>query len=153
MITKRLGLSIAALAIALLIGIGLITSQTKSHNSASQAVTMGRPFDLNLDQTVTVEPSDLNVTLLNIEDSRCPSGVQCPWEGQVTTTLEVRRGDSVIRQIDLTRHVGQRELATQSIDGYSLELIEVDPHPQAERSLEPSDYAATFMLTDVVSQD
>jgi hypothetical protein len=60
---------------------------------AFQDVRLGVPFRLTYGERKTIEPEGLNITFQElIEDSRCPRGVVCFWEGRVVFTLKVETG-------------------------------------------------------------
>ena len=65
------------------------------------------------------------------EDSRCPAGVMCVWEGQATVTLNFARTQAPAGAADivLTLRAGHDELATKSDNGYTFKLIALEPAP------------------------
>ncbi len=137
-------------AIALGITFGLIMHRAPSENAATRTIRMGQPFELSLDQTATVESEALELMLTGIDDSRCPSDVQCPWAGQITTTIAVTKAGTPLGTVELTQQTGQEVAVRQMIDGYALELMTVSPYPQSDRP-DPPNYQATFRLTESTS--
>lgn len=72
-----------------------------------------------------------------IEDSRCPTGVQCVWAGQVR--LRVR--------IDFPGGVDSRELTLgkeEPIGPGTLTLVEANPYPEKDKMIYPEDYRFGF---------
>ena len=73
------------------------------------------------------------------EDSRCPTGVSCIWEGQVKVKLEVVSGGKS-QPIEFTRKASQAGGVTQAAFGYQIDLLEVNPYPAQTGKIKPEDY-------------
>lgn len=68
----------------------VVTDQTSSN---STSINSSFSQDVNLSIKDQVEfPDGLVVTLVEINDSRCPSGVMCVWAGELAATLEISGG-------------------------------------------------------------
>ena len=62
------------------------------------------------------------------EDSRCRTGVQCVWAGDIAAMLTVTTGGASQR---VTLHTGV-EPRRATVGGYAIELVTVDPYPGTE---------------------
>lgn len=86
----------------------------------------------------TVEIGDFELTPLAVlEDSRCPSDVQCVWAGQLRLSVRIDFDDSV----------GTRELTlgkAQHVGTGMLTLTEAEPYPKAGKPIYPEDYRFGF---------
>lgn len=60
----------------------------KNHNRQTEFDT---PITLNINEIIEFKDS-LKVTLIKIDDSRCPTGVQCIWAGELSATLSLLDG-------------------------------------------------------------
>lgn len=107
--------------------------------SASTAGESRTVLELRFDQSTVYQ--DLELRWLDVHDSRCPIGVVCVWEGQVTVTLEVERAKEDLVEVELTLHVGSEPERVTAF-GYQLQLQGVDPHPKKGKTPERSDYVA-----------
>lgn len=91
-----------------------------------------------------VHHGDAVLTPLQVgEDSRCPTGVQCVWQGRLTLLVEVeRRGED--RQAWVT--LGQGTLVGEHPmgDNYAFTLEEVRPTKTAEADIAPAEYRFRF---------
>ena len=66
-------------------------------------VPLGREFTLEVGQSALVDDSGLRVTLLGVaDDSRCPTDVQCVWEGDARVAVAVASTEAASR---LTKEV------------------------------------------------
>ena len=114
------------------------------------AAKMDGQFQLNINQTISFESDNLRLKLLNVtEDSRCPMGVRCTWEGQVTVLIHVIKQDQDIGDISLTYRSGNYDLATKTFDNYILKLVKVEPYPKQGDTLKSSDYRVTLVLSKI----
>jgi hypothetical protein len=106
-------------------------------------------FQLAINQTISFAHDHVRLKLLKVtEDSRCPSGVRCAWEGQVTVLIQVMKQDQHIADVSLTLRAGNHEeLATNRFDNYTIKLVKVSPHPESGNTIRTSDYRATLSLS------
>lgn len=97
----------------------------------------GVEIELRFDETV--EYQDLELSWLELEDTRCPIGVTCVWEGQIVATVEVARGEEESVELELVLQAGiEPEISRAS--NYELLMKGVDPHPKDGVTPERSDY-------------
>ena len=86
--------------------------------------------ELRFDETL--EHRSLELRWLELEDSRCPTGVSCIWAGQIVVTIELKRGDERSIELELVLRDGAPSAARQVL-GHELALhtnaeIEVSEH-------------------------
>ena len=87
------------------------------------------------------------ISILNIEDSRCPSDVTCVWEGEVKISVYVVKDKNPLGNFTLTSRAGDKNMATQTVDGYSIRVIEVNPYPVSTKQIPLSDYVVTLVVS------
>jgi hypothetical protein len=84
------------------------------------------------------------------EDSRCPAGTVCVWEGQAVAALWVSHGPSglgaEVERFSLTLRAGQAELATKAVLGKRFTLLAVDPYPESAVRIDPKQYVITLQV-------
>ena len=78
------------------------------------------------------------------EDSRCPAGAECVWQGNGRVRLHVRAGEAPATMLDLNTTLQPRET---TVAGYTLRLEALDPYPTAGSSPAPDGYVAALLLT------
>jgi hypothetical protein len=99
----------------------------------------GATFGARLGQSITVARRVVTPRAI-VEDSRCPSGVQCIQAGTVRLQARVQRG-------------AQASVATvglgspADIGGAWLHLAGVCPYPQVSRAIAPADYRLTLVVS------
>ena len=100
-------------------------------------------IELRLDRTEAV--ADLQIRWLELNDSRCPVGVTCPWGGVVTVSLGIRRNAADLGHIELSLRPG-REPEAVSAGAHRLRLQSVDPYPRDGVTTAREDYRAHIEL-------
>jgi len=104
-----------------------------------------RQYELRFDQVLDAD--GLEVTWQEVNDSRCPEGGVCVWEGEVGVLLGVRRDGQDLGAVSLTlRHPGD-ERAQARIAGRLIQLVEVTPHPVLDQETTRAEYLALVAVT------
>lgn len=75
-----------------------------------------------------------------IQDSRCPEGVVCVWQGEVTVELFVKMQET---EKVILKSFHQ---PADTMGKYTFELVEVYPYPKYKQPLEYKDYRITLRL-------
>ena len=102
-------------------------------------VSIGEDFSLHIGESASIRGEELQVRFLEVtEDSRCPRGVTCIWEGRVSCLVEITyRGslDSlVLTEPGLTNFPPE-----QSFHEYKL-TYHIEPYPQAGTEIAEDEY-------------
>ncbi|MGK5555736.1 hypothetical protein ACSNOI_29375 [Actinomadura kijaniata] len=138
----RMRSGLAALALAL--PVALLACGPADAGRRGDTVGEGRTFTLAPGGTARLEGADLAVTFTRVsQDSRCPRGVQCVWEGDVTVDVEaVTGGKATAHRLNLNR-----EPTGVTVAGHDLRLVAIRPDRVAGRPVPAGDYRADFTLT------
>ncbi len=90
-----------------------------------------------------VPESEVVITFETVaEDSRCPTGVQCVWEGDAAVRLRVEGGETPAATYTLhTNHRFEGEAAHGTI---RIRLVAVTPHPAVDAPVKAEDYRVTL---------
>jgi len=125
-----------------------------SYNYKSVFVTEYEDFDnLILNDTVSVSYHDclndgedqMYICLDSVlNDSRCPIGVYCFWEGNATVRFKFQKYNSKPVIFDLNTHKGFTNNII--IDGYKFTLLGLIPYPIANQKTEINDYMAKILI-------
>jgi len=97
------------------------------------------PFEIKLHQTIKVDGMEIEFS--GIEDSRCPSDVQCVWEGQAILTFGTfyqthHESHSFITAKVTTTYVGP----------YEITLNDISPYPTSTKDIS-EEYVATLGIS------
>ena len=120
---------------------------------------LGEPFDLRLNESVTVAGEGVQIEFRGIQtDSRCPSDVMCAWSGVVGLqfTATGPRGatghfvlggyadlDGVVRPV---MEAGVAPVGV--VDDYMISITHIRPYPaHHDQTIAPEEYVATLVVT------
>lgn len=109
--------------------------------------TFDKSFELAFDQTAIIDSDSLSIKFSNVaEDSRCPEGYDCVWQGQAKIAIKISSGNNDLGEINLISLAGHDSLAHGNFDNYSIELLKVGP-PKRDRELKLSDYFIILVVS------
>lgn len=108
------------------------------------AIPLDFPIGIKVGATESID-SELKMTLLTIEDSRCPSDVTCIWQGTVSATIQLEKGDKDLGIYTIPMET--IEGYEQTFDGYYIRLTNVEPYPISTMPIEQTDYTLTFFVS------
>ena len=133
---RKIGFLISAVAIAATVGCGGenpasaagqdTTSDPASVGGSANPLSNEGTIALKFDQPVMAS-EQLQVTWLDVGDSRCPEGVSCVWEGEVTITIGVVKSGQDLGVFDIRLHDGEEDKAIASVDGQTIHFLDMVP--------------------------
>ena len=91
-------------------------------------------------------PGGVSITFAAVsDDSRCPTGVTCVWEGDAVVQLRVEaKGDPAV---DLQLHANPRFNQEGRAGALTLTLVRLEPFPQGDRPIPRDAYSATLQIS------
>ncbi len=119
---------------ALMITVLLVTSCTQGVTAS-----LGEEFALPIGETAKITGEDIKIKFAEvIEDSRCPKGAVCIWQGRVSVLIEVTRGPStkptVLTQPGLSDADGAETYEDLKF------AFTVEPYPEVGKQIKPGEY-------------
>lgn len=112
----------------------------------SVGVSQSTEMRLSFGQTVFLWDANVPVTFADVlEDSRCPQGMECFWEGRVLVLLRIGESEKVIA-IQPSRLPTVVELHSPSSEGYCLVVTGIFPLRLSPEPPEKMAYALTFRM-------
>jgi hypothetical protein len=109
-------------------------------------VSLGQEFSLYMGETADMEGEELQIRFLDVvEDSRCPTGVTCVWEGRVSCMVEITYLESLHR-VALTQPGLTSWPAEKPFLRYQIEF-RVEPYPEAGKEIEKDEYQLVLRVT------
>jgi hypothetical protein len=105
---------------------------------------LGQEVSLKLGQTANIEAEQLKIGFDRVvSDSRCPTGAECIWQGEVSCLLQItydgQSFEKTIVQPGLTQ-----EPARDTFQDYQL-TFNIEPYPEVDKQISSCDYR--LMLT------
>ena len=112
---------------------------------ACQKTELGKEiyFHVGEKQKIT---SNLSLTVDSIWDSRCPTGMECFWSGDVALFFNITHSH---RQIDtLFSCYPNPNVVPLDIAGYKWKVLEVNPYPDNSHSTDSKDFLIKMVITE-----
>jgi hypothetical protein len=86
----------------------------------------------------------------SLNDSRCPSGVNCPTSGLAIVKLSMKNGAGLVQVFSLSTLAGTHPPIPPndtSINGYHIKLVNVFPYPDILALPNPDSYKIEVQIT------
>ena len=101
------------------------------------------------DQGVQLEAADqdADLTLFKIDDSRCPTQVECVWAGVATAYFLYEKNGQDTIKLSTTDYEAVQTKTQVEHNGYRYRMIEVTPYPETPESIKPEDYRVRIEIT------
>ena len=121
----------------------LINCNAQKETKSSEKVTKNDKINKNIEGKIIyftegenkfLPEYQMNVTFKNVsEDSRCPEGVTCVWQGAAVANIEFMGTTTRPMTIPLatTENTGRNYHKSTFFNGYTISLVEVNPAPAA----------------------
>lgn len=142
------------------ISITLISCKTTNQSSPSiptskNISTFNEPILIRFGEQMYFE-DNLEVTFLKVlNDSRCPQGVQCVWQGNAEIVLKIKNPEQNISEfvnlkIDGKNHRNSSNHEEVKVNEFKFSLLELLPYPQANQSNDFMVYEALISIQKIV---
>jgi len=100
---------------------------------------LGKEFSLSVGQTVSISGENLQITFDEVsQDSRCPTGAECVWEGVVICQVSIVV-DGITYHIELAQLGLSDEYASELYKNYRF-TFKVEPYPEPDKEIAESEY-------------
>jgi hypothetical protein len=135
------------LVLTVVVAIGLLLLGCTASPAKINAA-LGQEVSLAIGQQVSVAAENLEIKFLEVvSDSRCPTGVYCPWQGQVSCLVQVTKANisSPPYKMVLTQPGLTEEYAKETFDGHEISFS-VMPYPVAGKSIPTADYRLQLIV-------
>lgn len=114
---------------------------------ANTGAPLGEEFRLKIGQRVTIKRQKLSIKFSAVHDeSRCPTGVQCVWEGNAGVVVQVSKKNKKVVQAVLNTNASIKPNQLEH-SGYNIRLVGLNPYPKADQPIDPKDYEAVLLVT------
>lgn len=107
--------------------------------------SMNQEFQIRVGESVSMEKNSLKLTFNEVaEDSRCPENVNCVWAGNGKIVLAVSVRGRTPGKINLNTML---EPKLESVEGYEIKLVKLDPYPKGSTTIKKDQYVATLVVS------
>jgi hypothetical protein len=131
---------------SVLLVIAVIATAACAPKSYDQTLTLGESFSLAVGQSALIDGEDLAIKFMDvIADSRCPSGVECIWQGEVACLVEITHSGTAQQKV-LTYPGLTQEPSKFQFGPYQF-AFSVEPYPEAGKEIKKSEYRLNLLVT------
>jgi hypothetical protein len=133
----------------LAVAVALAACQSQQAAAAPPEYNLNEVFALGGGQQASIRGENLSLRFTDVlEDSRCPTAVDCVWTGQARIAVEVQPQGSAptVTEFNTNAAPGQR-LQTTRVGAYTIELQSLAPYPETTEPIAFEDYRATLLVT------
>jgi hypothetical protein len=111
--------------------------------------SLGDSFNLTVGQSASIDGHDLAIKFIDvIADSRCASGVECIWQGEVACLVEITHSgtgqEKVLPYPGLTQEPSKAQFGSYQF------TFSVEPYPEAGKEIKKSEYRLNLLVTKVL---
>ena len=107
-----------------------------------QPLRIGTEFTFQINKAYTSEDGKFTLKITEIGDSRCPEGVVCIWQGEVTVKGEWTENNS---KSTFELHSVLTDQQKQP-EGYTLKLVDARPYPTYGDDSKHEDLLVTLLI-------
>ena len=125
---------------------GVLLTTACAAVSGEKAVSrLGERFSLHVGESVSIPQQGLHVQFdAVVADSRCAKGEQCVWAGDGIIRVSLHREDDASESREL--HTASQRARIADFNGFTVELLALDPARIAGRAIDPANYIATLKV-------
>ncbi|RDH75813.1 hypothetical protein DVS77_25375 [Mycolicibacterium moriokaense] len=121
------------------------------HRAGAEPVefAVGQEFSLRGGQEATITGEDLRLRFTDVlEDSRCPTQVECFWTGQARIAVQVEPTGAVPTTVEFnTNPAPGQKVLTADVADHTVSLKSLDPYPRTpDDAIAFQDYRATLVV-------
>jgi hypothetical protein len=112
----------------------------------AQAFTLNDTLEMKFGEVYCNPEKRIRLTFTAFEESRCPIGVYCVWEGYARTTFSL--DDKKDDHSEFVLHTLGAHEADTIIQGLRIELLGLAPYPVIDVEFPQSSYTATIAISE-----
>ena len=106
----------------------------------------GKQIKVGFGQLKTVPGTRIKVKFISVvEDSRCPTGVNCMWAGNAKIKIQISKSGKAAKAFELNTFGEQQQTAL--FEGYEIRLVGVNPYPKHGVETRKESYVATIAVS------
>ena len=111
--------------------------------------TLNQAFTLAGGQEGLIPSEKLRLRFAEVlEDSRCPTQVDCFWTGQARVVVSVQPDGGGATDVEFnTNPAPGQTVKDAQVGSYSIELQSLDPYPQTPDAIAFNDYRVTLVVS------
>ena len=107
-------------------------------------IDLGKEFELGLNEIAFNKKSNLNIQITDIQDSRCPTKVDCFWQGKASIFIALHYKQQT-HTAELS--IGDEEKNSIQIADLEIQLLTVSPYPTSYQKNAKEDKVVSLIVS------
>lgn len=107
-----------------------------------QTFSVGKESTFHINQLYTSSDGKYTLQINEISDSRCPEGVQCFWQGEVSLKGEWTV-NKTITNFELHSVLKDQQ---KEPDGFIIQIVDARPYPKFDTDSKPENLVVTLLI-------
>jgi hypothetical protein len=117
--------------------------------NGSMKATLDSQFTLAPGQNAVISSESMTIKFIGeTQDSRCPTGVDCFWAGEVICDIELIK-DGNKNHVSLTESAGSGLSTGYTFQNYKI-TFSVSPYPEINKTIAKNDYRLSLTVSKLV---
>lgn len=127
----------------------LVGCQSRQAAAAPAEYNLNEVFAIGGGQQASIRGENVSLRFTDVlEDSRCPTAVDCVWMGQARIAVEVQPQGSAPTKTEFNTNAAPGQtMQTATVGVYTIELQSLDPYPETTEPIAFEEYLATLLVT------
>jgi hypothetical protein len=122
-------------------------TESPDSRSSFKQVYLGQPVTLMVNESAIILPDGITVTFKDVtEDSRCPTGYNCFWEGRAVLAFSFEKYDDYLAAGLATPNNLSLPPTEMTVFNRKVKLLEVAPYPMGSRPVPIEKYRAAIVV-------
>jgi hypothetical protein len=130
----------------LLPGCELFQRNDYCSNFAIEELPLNETLDMRYSELYCNAAYEIRLSFDSLQDSRCPTGAMCIWEGNGRVQLILKQGKENPTRFWLNTHVNF--LTDTVVKGLRFELVDMLPYPEVDKDYQRKDYILQLRISD-----
>jgi len=103
-------------------------------------------INLEINECFDAFETNVSICLDSVfNDSRCPTGLVCVWEGDAVAAFTLNHNDNIT---PFNLHSNSNFQNDTLIDGITIKLLQITPYPIADQQIDPNDYSVEISVDE-----
>ena len=111
-----------------------------------EELKLNETLDMRYSEPYCNPEYEISLSFDSLQDSRCPIGAMCIWEGNGRVQLVVKQGSGKAIRFWLNTH--DRFMRDTMVNGLRFELVDMLPYPQVDKDYQLDDYILEMNISD-----
>jgi hypothetical protein len=121
---------------------------TATSSQQPSSAVLGKPFAVKIGQSARIESESLTIEFDSVlEDSRCPTRVNCVWSGRASVSVAVRKAGQPGTSFTLATISGPEKTDRATYAGYEIQLVGLTPQrEQPDQEVDSRQYIVELQV-------